>query len=410
MKLFSEGGPLHIALAAVEEEEEESEERRRSDQKDKKPKKDKKRRRRRQSDGRRARHDERFCSSGGASPISATSTRCCASSPRAATSFTSRSSGRPRRAGALVDGLIAEYPDNITVGVAPGRADDDWSWVVSRLRPGLEYLRYQHKLFDDTPMLRERSRERTPGSVRHAGRRRRPLRAVGTASDRSGAAVARAIDAGRSGHPRVRRGAAARISCSSRRSSRSGHRRSTTCAPRGRSAFPRRSASGAGTTCRARRSFASCPIACSSGMTRRSEEALTLHGVPAERIVVTGAQCFDKWFDRAPSRDRETFCRQIGLPADRPILLYVCSAPFSGSPPEAPFVVDWIRRIRDERVGAAAQYADSRPASSVASSRVGGHRSDAVRRRGAVGQRSRSMPTRAPTTSTRCITARSSPG
>jgi hypothetical protein len=27
-------------------------------------------------------------------------------------------------------------------------------------------------------------------------------------------------------------------------------------------------------------------------------------------------------------------------------VLYVCSAPFSGSAPEAPFVVDWIRRIR----------------------------------------------------------------
>jgi hypothetical protein len=27
-------------------------------------------------------------------------------------------------------------------------------------------------------------------------------------------------------------------------------------------------------------------------------------------------------------------------------VLYVCSAPFIGSPPEAPFVVDWIRRVR----------------------------------------------------------------
>jgi len=61
---------------------------------------------------------------------------------------------------------------------------------------------------------------------------------------------------------------------------------------------------------------------------------------------VTGAQCFDKWFGRQPSRDRETFVRQIGLPSDRSILLYVCSAPFSGSQPEAPFVLDWIRRIR----------------------------------------------------------------
>src|SRR5687767_2036412 len=63
---------------------------------------------------------------------------------------------------ALVEGLIAECP-NISVGVVPGRATDDWSWIDSRLRHGLEYLRYQHALFDDAPMLRERSPERTPG-------------------------------------------------------------------------------------------------------------------------------------------------------------------------------------------------------------------------------------------------------
>jgi len=34
--------------------------------------------------------------------------------------------------------------------------------------------------------------------------------------------------------------------------------------------------------------------------------------------VVTGAQCFDQWFDRQPSRDRETFCRQVGLPSSPP--------------------------------------------------------------------------------------------
>jgi hypothetical protein len=68
--------------------------------------------------------------------------------------------------------------------------------------------------------------------------------------------------------------------------------------------------------------------------------------VPADRIVVTGAQCFDKWFGRSPSRDRQTFLAHIGLRFDRPVILYVCSAPFIGSPPEAPFVLDWARRVR----------------------------------------------------------------
>ena len=61
-------------------------------------------------------------------------------------------------------------------------------------------------------------------------------------------------------------------------------------------------------------------------------EAVSLHRVPPERIVVTGAQCFDQWFDRRPSTGRGAFCRKVGLPEDRPFLLYVCSALFQGSP------------------------------------------------------------------------------
>jgi hypothetical protein len=36
----------------------------------------------------------------------------------------------------------------------------------------------------------------------------------------------------------------------------------------------------------------------------------------------------------------------VGLPSEQPILLYVCSALFGGSPVEAKFVLDWIHRIR----------------------------------------------------------------
>ena len=76
------------------------------------------------------------------------------------------------------------------------------------------------------------------------------------------------------------------------------------------------------------------------------QEALTLHGVPPEQVVVTGAQCFDQWFDRQPSTDRGTFCRRIGLADDRPFLLYVCSALFQGSASEARFVQRWIHAVR----------------------------------------------------------------
>ncbi len=76
-------------------------------------------------------------------------------------------------------------------------------------------------------------------------------------------------------------------------------------------------------------------------------EAVRLHGVPPDRIVVTGAQCYDQWFERRPVRTREAFCARVGLPADRKILLYVCSALFWGSPVEAEFVLRWIRSVRE---------------------------------------------------------------
>jgi len=81
----------------------------------------------------------------------------------------------------------------------------------------------------------------------------------------------------------------------------------------------------------------------------QKDEAVRLHGVPADRVVVTGAQCYDQWFGRIPARPREEFCRHVGLPSGRPFILYVCSALFWGSPVEAEFVCRWIRSLRDSQ-------------------------------------------------------------
>ena len=80
------------------------------------------------------------------------------------------------------------------------------------------------------------------------------------------------------------------------------------------------------------------------------EEAVRLHAIPFEKVVVTGAQCFDQWFDRRPSTDRDTFMRRVGLAGSRPFLLYVCSALFRGSPSEALFVQRWVRALRASRL------------------------------------------------------------
>ena len=81
------------------------------------------------------------------------------------------------------------------------------------------------------------------------------------------------------------------------------------------------------------------------------EEAVTLHGVPADKVVVTGAQPFDHWFGWQPRVRREAFCRQIGLPEDRPYILYVCSSRFI-APEEMPFVRSWLQHLRQSGVRA----------------------------------------------------------
>jgi len=74
-------------------------------------------------------------------------------------------------------------------------------------------------------------------------------------------------------------------------------------------------------------------------------EAVEMHGVAADRVVVTGAAAFDHWFEWRPRSTREAFCSRVGLRADRPYLLYLCSSKFV-APEEVPFVRRWVAQIR----------------------------------------------------------------
>jgi hypothetical protein len=74
-------------------------------------------------------------------------------------------------------------------------------------------------------------------------------------------------------------------------------------------------------------------------------EAVELHGVPPERVVATGANAYDHWFDWTPSTTRDEFCAQVGLPGDAPFVLYLGSSPFI-APDEVPLVERWLRFLR----------------------------------------------------------------
>jgi hypothetical protein len=78
-------------------------------------------------------------------------------------------------------------------------------------------------------------------------------------------------------------------------------------------------------------------------------EAGEFHRYPPQRVVVTGAQCFDRWFNRQPSRSRDGFCAAVGLPPERQLLLYVGSTASIISPDaEVQFVRQWIQFLASD--------------------------------------------------------------
>jgi hypothetical protein len=79
----------------------------------------------------------------------------------------------------------------------------------------------------------------------------------------------------------------------------------------------------------------------------QKREAQEYHYIPAAKIIVTGAQLFDRWFEKTVTRDRESFCRGVGLPDAGPFVLFTGSSSFiSESGAEVAFVRRWIAALR----------------------------------------------------------------
>jgi hypothetical protein len=238
----------------------------------------------------------------------------------------------------LVDALAARYP-NVTVGETPIRQWGRYRRLSRALRLGLDYLRYSDSRFASMPAIRRRAYERTPAFVLALARLlpgRLLSRLLTTVEEavpvqdgieeflRTHAPdlliVTPLIELGSPQLDYVR--AAKRLGIRSALAVWSWDHLSSKALIR------------------------VLPDALLVWNPVQQEEAVRFHGVPPDRVFVTGAQCFDRWFDRPPSRARAEFCRRAGLPDDRPFILYVCSALFRGSPSEAALVRQWVRAIR----------------------------------------------------------------
>jgi hypothetical protein len=241
----------------------------------------------------------------------------------------------------MVERLAAQYP-TITLGTTPGRAPGAWSEFARRLRLGIDYLRYLDPRYAATPHLTRRARERAPRSVvalaERVGARGRALLAY----------LLRTLERG------------IPVSADLRQYIREQAPDVVIITPLVELGSPQMDHLAAAKSLGARTALgvASWDHLSSKALIRnlpdvilvwneiQKREAIEMHGIAADRVVVTGAHPYDQWFGRAPSRSRESFCSRVGLRADRPFIVYLCSSLFRNTASEPAFVERWVEAIR----------------------------------------------------------------
>lgn len=231
-------------------------------------------------------------------------------------------------------------------GRTPASGDPVWETVARAVRGTIDYVRYYHPKFADAHYLRDRMRKVVPPVFGVLARRRTATAGITRALVALFSVCERAIPS--SG--RIERFIASRRA--------DAVLVTPLVTARCRQADYVKSAQALGLPAAA--CIASWDHLTTKGLLRvrpdlvtvwnreQLAEAVEFHGVDPTRIVVTGAQPFDKWFERVPT-DRAVFCRRIGLSRERPIVLFVGStASISAPEAELHFVRRWIQALRAE--------------------------------------------------------------
>jgi len=58
----------------------------------------------------------------------------------------------------------------------------------------------------------------------------------------------------------------------------------------------------------------------------QAREAIRIHNVPKDKVFITGASFFDKWFEPQLLEERDFFCTKIGTDPNRPFFVYLGSS------------------------------------------------------------------------------------
>jgi hypothetical protein len=241
----------------------------------------------------------------------------------------------------MVERLAERYP-TVTLATTPGRAPGAWGEFARRLRLGIDYLRYLDPRYADTPHIRARARDRAPRSVVALAER------LGPAGRQTFARMLRTLERGVPARAELQQFIA-------------GQRPDAVLVtPLIELGSPQMDHLAAAKALGVRTALpvASWDHLSSKAVIRnvpdlllvwneiQKQEAIEMHGVPAGRVVVTGAHPYDQWFGRSPSRSRESFCSRIGLRPDRPFVVYLCSSLFRGTASEPAFVERGVEAVR----------------------------------------------------------------
>ena len=247
----------------------------------------------------------------------------------------------------LAERLAVEYPGaaprgHVTFGLTPSLDEEPWFEAARRLRLGLDYARVLARRYEGSPKLRVRAWERAPRIVRWTAR-------VPVAGPVVAAAVLTRVERWLPRSEAVERYlrdlAPDVVVLASLTYSRSGQLDLLKGARRLWIPVAVAIMSWDHLSSKALLHVAPDMVLVWNDMQRR--EAVEMHRLTDERIVTTGAHTYDHWFGRAPSRSAAELAACVGLRADRPFLLYVCSA-FSPKPrpPEPVVVRRWIEMLR----------------------------------------------------------------
>ena len=243
-----------------------------------------------------------------------------------------------------IDNLLRAQPDRITFSYAPSRKDDFWQPLAVQVRLCLDYWRYLDSRYDDSPSLRARAARQAPGFASRLPR----IPAIGSRAAMHGwnwlfRVIERAMPHGDT---------AARVLAD--------HRPDVLLMTPllyfgSQQVEYVRAAKAEGIPCVL--GVGSWDHLTTKGRIHerpdrmivwnefQRAEASELHGIAAETVTVTGAQAYDHWFEQRPSSTRADFGLKVGVPPDRPLLLYLCSSPFI-TPYEVGFVRRWIEGVR----------------------------------------------------------------